>query len=234
MKKIFLLSIIIIFPCATIALAENSDTQYDNKYLAQLSKTDFDRMADFEISENIKSLKILTLKFYKNNPKELRKTTSDTPERMVSWLFHNPYNWEFKEINNAQDTKAINQAFDINFQGDRVLSLITGLYTMMIKAHNGKKDFNMLDSLDPQRIYNTARNIEVVVWKISTKKNKQGKLFFVTNEINDTTHNLSFEREFGKIIARTDYFAAVLSEKKERFITRVLQGASVRLFLPFL
>lgn len=234
MKKIFLISIIIFFPCTTIALSENSDTQYNNKFITQLSKTDFDRMADIEISENIESLKILTLKFYKKNPKELRKTTSDSPERMVSWLFHNPHHWKFKEINNAQDTKAINQAFDINFQGDRVLSLITGLYTMLIKAHNGKKDFNIVDSLDPQRLYNTARNIEVVVWKISAEKNKQGKLFFVTNVINDAEQNLSFEREFGKIIARIDFFANVLSEKKERFITRVLQGASVRLFLPFL
>jgi hypothetical protein len=105
---------------------------------------------------------------------------------------------------------------------------------MLIKAHNGKKDFNIVDSLDPQRLYNTARNIEVVVWKISAEKNKQGKLFFVTNVINDAEQNLSFEREFGKIIARIDFFANVLSEKKERFITRVLQGASVRLFLPFL
>ena len=66
------------------------------------------------------------------------------------------------------------------------------------------------------------------------KKNNLGKQFLVTNEINSNAENLSFEREFGKIIGRTDYFAYVLSEKNERFITRAIQSASVRVFLPFL
>ena len=56
----------------------------------------------------------------------------------------------------------------------------------------------------------------------------------VTNEINDDSQNLSFEREFGKIIGRTDYFAYVLSEKKERYITRAVQGATLNILLPFL
>ena len=70
--------------------------------------------------------------------------------------------------------------------------------------------------------------------KSSTKRKKNGELFLVTNEINGDFQNLSFEREFGKIIGRTDYFAYVLSEKKERYITRVVQGASLNILLPFL
>jgi len=52
--------------------------------------------------------------------------------------------------------------------------------------------------------------------------------------MNGNLQNLTFEREFGKIIGRTDYFAYVLSEKKERYITRAIQGTTIRVLLPFL
>jgi hypothetical protein len=45
--------------------------------------------------------------------------------------------------------------------------------------------------------------------------------------------NLSFEREFGKVIGRIDYFAYALSEKSERGITRALQSIATGIFLPF-
>ena len=216
------------------SLERNDATQYDKGSFSQLTKTDFDRMADYEIKENTQSLKILALKFYKRNPAELRKTTSDSPEVTVNWLFSNSHSWKFKEINNAQGIEALDQVFDENFNGDRVLSLIAGLYTMLITAHDNQKEFDMFDSLDPQLIYNAARNVEVIVWRLSTKKKKNGKLFLVTNEMNDNLQNLTFEREFGKIIGRTDYFAYVLSEKKERYITRAIQGTTIRVLLPFL
>jgi len=235
MKKIYKLIFLSFFLVGCNSTLERKDsTQHDKGSLSQLTKTDFDRMADYEIKENTESLKILALKFYKKNPAELRKTTSDSPEITVNWLFSSQHQWKFKEINYAQGIEALNQVFDENFEGDRVLSLITGLYTMLIKAHDDKKEFDMFDSLDPQLIYNAARNVEVIVWRLSTKRKKNGELFLVTNEINGDLQNLSFEREFGKIIGRTDYFAFVLSEKKERYITRAVQGTTIRVLLPFL
>ena len=233
MKIFFLILSFFLIGCNS-SLERKDSTQHDKGSLNQLTKTDFDRMADYEIKENTESLKILALKFYKRNPSELRKTTSDSPEVTVNWLFTSQHNWKFKEINDAQGVEALDQVFDENFNGDRVLSLITGLYTMLIIAHDNQKEFDMFDSLDPQLIYNAARNVEVIVWRLSTKRKKNGELFLVTNEINDNSQNLSFEREFGKIIGRTDYFAYVLSEKKERYITRAIQGTSLNILLPFL
>ncbi|MBT4182908.1 MAG: hypothetical protein HOE03_02405 [Nitrosomonadales bacterium] len=232
--RIFFLFLLLLLSGCNSSLERNDATQYDKGSFSQLTKTDFDRMADYEIKENTQSLKILALKFYKRNPAELRKTTSDSPEVTVNWLFSNSHSWKFKEINNAQGIEALDQVFDENFNGDRVLSLIAGLYTMLITAHDNQKEFDMFDSLDPQLIYNAARNVEVIVWRLSTKKKKNGKLFLVTNEMNDNLQNLTFEREFGKIIGRTDYFAYVLSEKKERYITRAIQGTTIRVLLPFL
>ena len=230
-----LLSITLISGCGGSKLDRKDSTQYDKGSFNQLGKLDFDRMADYEIRENFESLKTLMIKLYKKNPRELKKTTSDNPEHAANYFFSNPkHKWNIEGINYKRDFDAIYQAFDENFEGDRVLSLIAGLYTMILEAHGGKTEFYIVDSIEPQNLYNLARNFEIVVWMLSTKKDNSGKLFLVTNEINEDVSNLSFEREFGKMIGRTDYFAYTLSEKTERVITRFIQGAVGTVLIPFI
>ena len=198
----------------------------------QLGKTDFDRMADHEIRENIQSLRTLMIKLYKRNPSELKKSTSDDAEKMVNWVFNGNHNFNFEAINNLQGTDAIYLAFNEEYKGDRVLPFIVGIYTMLIKAHGGKKEFYLFDSVDPQLLYNASRNIETAVWKLSNAKDVSGKPFLLANELTEKENNLSFEREFGKIIGRTDFLAFTLSEKMERSITRVIQNLATGLLIP--
>ena len=233
MKILIIFLTLTLFSCSSSTLQRKDSTQYDKGSINQFGKSDFDRMADYEIRENIESLKILMIKFYKKNPNQLKKSTSDNAEKMTNWVFNGNHNWKFKRINNVQGVDALNQVFDDNFEGDRVLSLITGLYTMLIKAHGDKKEFYIFDSLDPQKIYNSSRNFEIIVWKLSSKKNNKGQPYLISNEISSSQANLSFEREFGKIIGRTDYFAFTLSEKTERAVTRAIQSFTTGIFLPF-
>ena len=204
----------------------------DRQSSNQLGKTDFDRMADHEIRENIQSLRTLMIKLYKRNPSELKKSTSDEAEKMVNWVFNGNHNFNFEAINNLQGTDAIYLAFNQEYKGDRVLPFIVGIYTMLIKAHGGKKEFYLFDSVDPQLLYNASRNIETAVWKLSNAKDVSGKPFLLTNELTEKENNLSFEREFGKIIGRTDFLAFTLSEKTERSITRVIQNLATGIFIP--
>jgi hypothetical protein len=204
----------------------------DRQSSNQLGKTDFDRMADHEIRENIQSLRTLMIKLYKRNPSELKKSTSDDAEKMVNWVFNGNHNFNFEAINNLQGTDAIYLAFNEEYKGDRVLPFIVGIYTMLIKAHGGKKEFYLFDSVDPQLLYNASRNIETAVWKLSNAKDVSGKPFLLTNELTEKENNLSFEREFGKIIGRTDFLAFTLSEKTERSITRVIQNLVTGVFIP--
>ena len=233
MKILTFLLTLLLLSCSSSTLQKKDSTQYDKGSINQFGKSDIDRMADYEIRENIESLKILMIKFYKKNPNQLKKSTSDNAEKMTNWVFNGNHNWKFKRINNVQGVDALNQVFDDNFEGDRVLSLITGLYTMLIKAHGDKKEFYIFDSLDPQKIYNSSRNFEIIVWKLSSKKNNKGQPYLISNEISSSQANLSFEREFGKIIGRTDYFAFTLSEKTERAVTRAIQSFTTGIFLPF-
>ncbi len=206
--------------------------QADHSSISQLGKADLDRMADVEMRENTQSLRLLMTKLYKRNPRELKKSTSGTLEEMVDWVFDGGHNWKIKRINEVQGIEAIQLALNPDYQGDRVLPLIVGLQTMLIKAHGGKSEFYMTDSLDPQTIYNAARNVEIVTWKLSNARDDQGQPFLLTNELNDHERNLSFEREFGKIIGRLDLYALTVSEKSERLISRIMQNLATALFLP--
>jgi hypothetical protein len=205
----------------------------DRSSLSQLGKSDIDRMADVEMRENTQSLRLLMTKLYKRNPRELRKSTPDSLEKMVDWVFEGGHGWKIKRINELQGTEAIQLAFNPEYQGDRVLPFIVGLQTMLIKAHGGKTEFYMTDSLDPQNIYNASRNVEIAAWKLSNARDAQGQLYLLTNELNENERNLSFEREFGKIIGRLDLYAITLAEKSQRLISRVAQNLATALFLPF-
>lgn len=207
--------------------------QQDSSSLAQLGKTDMDRMADVQMRENTQSLRLLMTKLYKRNPRELRKSTSDPVEKMVDWVFEGGHGWRFPAIDNKQGTDALYLAFAPDYQGDRVLPFIVGLQTMLLKAHGGKEEFYMTDSIDPQSVYNMARNVEIAAWKLSNARDAQGQLFLLSNQLSDSERNLSFEREFGKIVGRLDLYAITLSEKSQRMISRVAQNLATTLFLPF-
>lgn len=230
-----LFSTLLLSACASIPQGKEKPVpeQRDRSTLNQLGKSDFDRMADVEMRENTESLKVLMVKLYKRNPQELKKTTSSPLEKMVAWVFDGNHNWKFESIQNKQELDAIFLAFNPEYQGDRVLPFIVGLQTMLIRAHGGKTEFYLQDNIDPQKIYNAARNVEIAAWKLSNARDANGKLYLLTNEINEKERNLSFEREFGKIVGRTDLFAIALAEKSQRFITRVIQNLATAAFLPF-
>jgi hypothetical protein len=159
---------------------------------------------------------------------------------MVDWVFdgESQHHFQFKDMDNKQGTDAIFLAFNPDYQGDRVLPFIVGLHTMLLKAHGNKTDFYLTDTIDPQHIYNVARNIEIAAWKLSTARDAKGNLYLLTNEINSKEingkdSNLSFEREFGKMIGRTDLYAIALAEKSQRLISRVMQNIATMAFLPF-
>lgn len=239
-------TLLLIFPilllqasCSTIpesgsTTRKSVPQQQDRSTINQLGKGDFDRMADVELRENMDTLRALMLKLYKRNPQELKKSTSDSAEKMATWVFDGgaQHQYRFPELHNLQSTDAIFQAFKPEFTGDRVMSFIVGLQTMLLKAHNDKTEFYLTDSIDPQRVYNVARNIEIAVWKLSNARKPDGSLYLLTNEMNDAEKNLSFEREFGKMIGRTDLYAIALAEKSQRFISRMMQNLATAVFLP--
>lgn len=209
--------------------------QQDRNALHQLVKTDFDRLADIEYSENVATLRLLMLKMYKRNPAEAQKSGLGTPDEIASYVFEQVavHHWKFDVLSGAQDTAAIHLALNPQYSGDRVLALVVGLQSMLFRAHGNKSSFFLTDSIEPQSLYNAARNIEIALWKLAHAKNANGELLVLTNSLAGEVQNLSFEREFSKLIARTDLLALALAEKSQRLISRLTQSISASPFLPF-
>lgn len=238
-KTLFLFCFVISFltACASQVAPVNGKAlpeQRDGGSLSHLMKSDIDRLADVEMHENTQSLRVLMTKLYKRNPVELKKSTSGTVDEMVDWVFEGGHHWNFEELNGVQGTDAIYLAFKPEFKNDRVLALIVGLETMMIKARGGKTEFFLTDSVDPQSVYNSARNIEIAAWKLSNTRDENGHLYFLTNEMQNQgkDQNLSFEREIGRMVGRTDLYALTLSEKSQRGLSRFTQSVATALLLP--
>lgn len=200
--------------------------------LSTLAKTEVDQIADLHFQTSMEHLRLLTEKLYRRNPREWKKGGQPSLEAGVARIFDGDYQQNFAELDNKRGIDALYLAFQEEFQGDRVLALSWGLASMSLAAYNNKTDFYAWDDLDPQKLYNAARNYEITVWKLSNKRDSQGQLFLLSNEINPDARNLSFEREFGKLLAEHDMMAKIVAGRTNRTIVRVLQNIATTLFIP--
>ena len=106
-----------------------------------------------------------------------------------------------------------------------------GLYTMIHKSYNSKCELFLLDYLNEQNLYNSARNIEILVWRLKTRHKENGDLLILTNSIDGDLQNLSYERIFGKLISLQDTMALIISKRSGRTIKEVARFATMA-FLP--
>jgi len=109
---------------------------------------------------------------------------------------------------------------------------MAGLLGMVYAAFEHKDDFYILDSLNEQKLYNCARNVEIAIWKMSSTKNANGELLLLSNELNPNNPNLSFEREFGRVIGLLDFLSQIVADKNGRTVTRFTQSLATAVFLP--
>ncbi len=94
---------------------------------------------------------------------------------------------------------------------------------MIARAYDDKTQFYLTDSLDAQRLYNAARNVEIAAWKLANSRSPNGELMLLSNEMSGAAANLSFEREIGKLVAYQDTLALVMAQRTNRTIRRVTQ-----------
>ena len=213
---------------------------------ADLAQSDSNRMATLGMRDNIDSLLRLAEKLYRRNPAELRKTstvpgssignpvgiTRDAALARLRSAIDTSAPWV--DLQGKRDIAAMSLALGPEFKGDRVAAFIYASADMLITAHGGKASFYLTDAIDAQYIYNAARNIEIAVWLLSSRRNAAGQLLLLADEINERERNLSFEREFGKVIGRLDLLAEVLTEKYRRAVITYVQNLLGGTFLQFL
>jgi hypothetical protein len=205
-----------------------TETRVDPKYLF---KTDIDRVLDAIRTQALASLFLIADKLYRRNPREWRKSgvlDRDTAlTRLVAFRAAPPAGLDGKV-----EGEAALMAFDPGYPGDRVAALVYGLVTMVDAACEGKEEFFVLDSLSAQKFHNAARNMEIALWKLASAKNAAGEPLLLANEINAEGQNLSFEREFGRVIGLLDLAARIIEDQTGRLVSRAAQSLATSLFLP--
>ncbi|MBA3902076.1 MAG: hypothetical protein C0522_00125 [Rhodocyclaceae bacterium] len=191
-----------------------------------------DRVAEAHQREIFASLKLLAEKLYRRNPREWRKSGQASVEAAVARIFEGRHEWRFAELEGKRGTEAIQLAFREDYAGDRVLAFVAGLGGMIQASFHDKAEFFVLDDLDPQALHNAARNVEIAVWKLSNAHAAGGELFLISNEASGPVRNLSFEREFGKMIGNLDLLSRIIADKTSRTVVKVIQNVATALFLP--
>jgi hypothetical protein len=200
--------------------------------LSDVAKSDIDMVAEVNVRESLASARLLVEKLYRRNPRELRKGEFASIEDALARAFDPKYRFVFAELGSARGTDAIVLALKPEYAGDRVFAFGVGLASMLFLSYDGKTEFYLTDALDPQKLYNSARNVEIAAWKLASARDARGEPLLLSNEIAGDVRNLSFEREFGKMIAYQDVMAQIAAQRTNRTIRRVVQLMATAVFLP--
>lgn len=204
----------------------------------QFAKGDIDRIIDLHRREIQVSLQRLAEKLYKRNPREWKKDGRDSPEAALAALFHPARAGQSPDPEGRRSTALLLAGLQEGYAHDRVAAFVGGLATMIDDAFGGKSDFYFFDDLDPQKIYNAARNVEIAAWKLANSQRSRpewdlpaGTPLLYSNEM-APVQNLSFEREFGRLIGNLDLLWQTAADKSQRLVVKVVQNVAAAVFLP--
>lgn len=200
--------------------------------VSNLVKGDTDMVAEIAQRESLRTVRVLTEKLYRRNPAEFRKTGLESAEAATAQLFAELDRWEASALRKSNWEQDFRAAFSADFAGDRVYAYMSATVAMLMASYEHKRAFFLTDSLDAQKLYNSARNIEVALWKLSSATHDNGSRVLLTNSQANEPANLSFEREFGKLIAQQDMIALVIEDSSNRGINRALQNVASFVFFP--
>ena len=228
MRPVFYSLLVVIFTFILTSCASQTASQKNTTSISYLAKSDIDTVSDIHLNSALKQLRLLAKKLYLRNPKELSKSAYSSSKNAIQDIF--VYETNFSSADNG--IAYFERAFNKSFTGDRVLAFVKGLKIMLMASYNHKEEFFMFDELDPQKLYNCARNIEIAAWRLNNTRDDNGNLLLLSNALDGKVKNLSFERLFGKLIAQQDTLALIISEQNNRNIKRIVQTLASAVFLP--
>ncbi|MBQ9578864.1 MAG: hypothetical protein IJR28_04960 [Ottowia sp.] len=222
--------------CATRAAAPTTwgKVQGAEFRRGELVQSDFNRITQVTMEANLASLLLLADKLYRRTPAVWKKNAASR-EAALAALRHAIYERQpWAPLDGQRDIDALSLALSPAFAGDRVAAFIAACADTLITAHGGRREFYYLHGVDPQYIYNSARNMEIALWILNTRKGAGGAPLLLANEMQGEVRNLSFEREFGKIIGRLDLLASYLTERFRRTAINYVQSMAITPVLGFL
>jgi len=215
--------------CTTSGSHDTESDKLGNE-LNYLAKSDIDTVADIHLQTLDGHLEALAYKLYRRNPSHCNGGTPNIDSCVTNIFIHT--HQTSLQYSHKTGTEILTLCFDKAYKGDRVWAFIYGLRKMLYAAYGDKAEFFITDELAPQKLYNSARNIEIAVWRLSNYRDAQGRLYLLSNGIGRGVPNLSFERLFGKMVSLQDTLAKIVAESTKRRIKNVIQRLATAAFLP--
>lgn len=200
--------------------------------MKDLAKSDLDLIAESSYREMMTGLRTLITKLYRRNPDAWRATGKPDRQYAVKRVFRARRVPDSVELHGRRASEAVRLAFDEHYTGDRVLAFVAGLTAMVQDAYGGRDEFYLFDKIDPRKLYNSARNIEIAAWLLGSKRNVRDQPFLLADSRPGETRNLSFERLFGRLIGTRDTLAEFVADRTDRTIRHVIQRIAGAIFLP--
>ncbi len=213
--------------------ASSQSTQNSNGGLSRLAKSDVDEVIEIHQKAVMQNLKQLMVKLYKRNPNLRYDREIRTIKESVDLTFSRRFDFNYPDYKTIRKpTDIVRLALDENYQGDRVLAFIVGLRKMLMASYDNHNEFFYLTSIDQQKLYNSARNLEIAAWLLAKNRDKNGNLLILSDSLSDETRNLSYQRLIGRMIATQDNLALIISQKTGRLIKTFVVRAASLVFLP--
>ncbi|PHS26367.1 MAG: hypothetical protein COA83_03155 [Methylophaga sp.] len=205
----------------------------DNAGISRLAKSDIHEVIELHQRAVMQDLKSLMFKLYKRNPAGRHDKNKRDIKTSVDLFFSHHHHHYFPHWQHLDATDIIRIALDETYQGsDRVLPFIFGMRKMMMASYDNHTEFFYFTSIDQQKLYNSARNIEIAAWMLAEKRDINGKLLLLSDSLTDEYRNLSYQRIFGEMIATQDNLAEIIARKNGRLIKTVMVRAASMMFLP--
>jgi hypothetical protein len=232
--------LIVVFICSCLFSCTHNQAQQkvvasspDETSASRLAKSNIDEVIELQQRTVMDHLKLLMIKLYKRNPSARHDKEQRSLEASVDLFFSKPAGSDYPQFNGLTSTDLVHLALDPTYQGgDRVLPFISGLRSMLMASYNNHTDFYYLTSIDEQKLYNSARNIEIAAWLLAESRNESGELFLLSDSLENERRNLSYQRLLGQMIATQDNLAVIISHKNGRMIKTIVIRAATLMFLP--
>ncbi|WP_292362765.1 hypothetical protein, partial [Methylophaga sp. UBA1464] len=203
-KLLLICGVFFVLPgCAT-------DSTAGSPNISSFAKSNIDDVIELHQQRLMQDLKTLTIKLYQRNPNQRHDRHLRTLEDSVARLFIYPANVGFDKWDGFEPTEIIRLALTEDYDGDRVLAFTVGMRRMLMASYNNQSEFYYLSSVDQQKLYNSARNIEIAAWMLAEKRDENGKRLLLSDSLQEESRNLSFQRIIGGMIATQDNLAAII------------------------
>lgn len=204
-----------------------------NSQLSRIAKSDIDEVIEVHQQAVMADLKLMMIKLYKRNPDMRHDRNIRSISESVELTFSRPLNTIYDEwVRIETPDDIVRMALDQRFQGDRVRAYILGIRKMLMASYDNRSEFFYLTNVDQQKLYNSARNLEIAAWLLAERKDADGQPVILSDSVSGEQRNLSYQRLFGQMIATQDNLAKIISQKTGRILKTVIVQAASMAFLP--